>query len=321
MKSYCIHQIGQLPQKVNKSIPTVKDDELLLKLSASSLNHRDIWITKGLYPGIKIDATMGADGCGQDENGKDYIINPGLEWGNNEAYQASNFRVLGVPDDGTFAEYIAINKKYVLPKPSHLSTLQAAAIPLAGVTAFRALFKRANLQKGEKVLISGIGGGVALFAMQFAIAHGCEVLVTSGSSIKLEKAISLGAKAGYLYNDVEWTKNLLADFGGVDVIIDSAAGSGFQQLVKICNPGARIAFYGGSQGKIDGLNPQTLFWKQISLLGTTMGSDLDFKEMVSFVQQHQIIPIIHSVYALDELHQGFHYMETAQQFGKIVFEH
>jgi NADPH:quinone reductase-like Zn-dependent oxidoreductase len=321
MKSYIIHQIGQLPINIEKPIPKVADDEKLLKLKASALNHRDLWITKGLYPGIKLGAIMGADGCAIDEDGNEYIINPGLEWGNNEAYQSSSFRVLGVPDEGTFADYIAINNKYIVPKPKHLNALQGAALPLGGVTAYRAIFKRAKLQKGDKVLISGIGGGVALFAMQFALAFGCEVLVTSGSELKIAEAIHLGAQAGYSYHDPDWTKKLVADFGGVDVIIDSAAGSGFNQLVKICNPGARIAFYGGSQGKIDGLNPQVLFWKQISLLGSTMGSDQDFREMVSFVEQHQILPVIDQILPLDDLHQGFRELETSSQFGKIVFQH
>lgn len=321
MKSFVIQQIGQLPIRVEKSIPEVSENEILLKLSASALNHRDLWITKGLYPNILLGATMGADGCGHDTNGNEYIINPGLAWGSNEAYQSAEFRVLGVPDDGTFADYIAIDKKYVFPKPNHLDTLQAAALPLAGVTAFRALFKRAHLKSEDKVLISGVGGGVALTAMQFAIAHGCEVYVTSSADDKIEKAVNLGAKKGYNYKDPEWTKKIVSDIGGIDVIVDSAAGSGFQQLVKICKPGARITFYGGSQGKIDGLNPQVLFWKQISILGSTMGSDHDFLEMLQFVDHHQIVPFIHDVLPLDEIEKGFQLIEQSSQFGKIVFSH
>lgn len=321
MKSYIIDQIGHLPLRVEKSLPCVKEDDVLLKLSASALNHRDIWITKGLYSGIKLGATMGADGCGEDGNGQEFIINPGLDWGHNEAYQSSSFRVLGVPDEGTFADYIAISQQYIYPKPKHLNMYQAAALPLAGVTAYRSIMKRANLKRGEKVLISGIGGGVALFAMQFAVAFGCEVLVTSGSELKIAQALNLGAKAGYLYQEMDWTNKLITDFGGVDVIIDSAAGPGFNNLTKVCKPGARIVFYGGSQGKIDKLNPQPLFWKQISILGSTMGSDQDFRDMLDFVNEYQIVPIIHKVFPLVEIGKGFQEMEKAAQFGKIVFEH
>jgi zinc-binding alcohol dehydrogenase/oxidoreductase len=321
MKSYIIHQIDQLPLMVEKEIPTLSEDQKLLKINASSLNHRDIWITKGMYPGIKLGATMGSDATGVDETGNEYIINPGIAWGLHEGFQSAEFRVLGVPDEGTFADYIAIDHKYIYPKPPHLSAVQAAALPLAGVTAYRAIIKRANVKAGEKVLISGIGGGVALFAMQFALALGCEVFVTSGSEQKIQKAVDMGAKSGFLYTDPEWPKKLLTTFGGVDVIVDSAAGPGFNQLTKVCNPGARIVFYGGSEGKIDGLNPQPLFWKQISILGSTMGSDKDFAQMLDFVNTHTIVPIVHAVYSFEDLHYGFNEMQTATQFGKIVFQH
>lgn len=321
MKSYIVHQIGQLPLMVEKEIPTLSADQKLLKVNASSLNHRDIWITKGMYPGIKLGATMGSDATAVDEKGNEYIINPGIAWGRNESYQSPEFRVLGVPDEGTFADYIAIDHKYIYPKPTHLSAIQAAALPLAGVTAYRAIIKRALVQPGEKVLISGIGGGVALFAMQYALALGCEVFVTSGSEQKIQKAVEMGAKSGFLYTDSDWPKKLLTTFGGVDVIVDSAAGPGFNPLTKVCNPGARIVFYGGSEGKIDELNPQPLFWKQISILGSTMGSDRDFAQMLDFVTQHTIIPVVHAMYSFDDLHQGFSEMQSATQFGKIVFQH
>lgn len=321
MRTFIIRNIGALPFDTTKDLPTCSEEDILLKLNASALNHRDLWITKGLYAGIRLGATMGADGCGTASDGDSYIINPGLAWGSNEAFQSSDFRVLGVPEDGTFADYIVIPQKYIYRKPAHLTPLQAAALPLAGVTAYRAIIKRAGLQNGDKVLISGIGGGVALFAMQFALALGCEVFVTSGSEEKIEKAKGLGAKAGYLYSNQDWSKQLIAEHGGVDVIIDSAGGPGFAHLVKVCNPGARIAVYGGSLGKITELNPQVLFWKQISILGSTMGSDADFREMVAFVEHHKIVPVIDRVYPLDEIHAGFAAMAAGTQFGKIVFEH
>jgi NADPH:quinone reductase-like Zn-dependent oxidoreductase len=319
MQAYIIKEINQPPFKTEVAIPVPNDDEALVKISASALNHRDVWITKGQYPGIKLGAIMGADGCGTWE-GKEYVINPGLDWGSDEAYQALNFRVLGVPDDGTFADYICIPKKYLHEKPSYLTVEEAAALPLAGVTAYRALVVKTKPKAGDKVLISGIGGGVALFAMQYAIALGCDVYVTSGTEDKIEKAISLGAKGGYLYHDAEWPKKLMADIGGVDVVIDSAGGSGFNNLVKVCHPGARISFYGGSLGKIDGLNPQLIFWRQISLLGSTMGSDQDFVDMLAFVDKYKIRPVVDEVLSFDDLPLGFQKMEAGKQFGKIVFK-
>lgn len=320
MLAYIIKEINQLPFKTEVPVPSIEEDEVLMKITASALNHRDIWITKGQYPGIKLGAIMGADACGIWEN-KEYIINPGLYWGDNESFQSIDFRVLGVPDDGTFAEYIRIKKSYLFEKPTFLSVEEAAALPLAGVTAYRALINKTNPKAGEKVLISGIGGGVALFAMQFALALGCEVFVTSGSSDKIAKAISLGAKGGYLYHEQDWSKRLMNEIGGVDVVIDSAAGANFNNLVKVCNPGARISFYGGSHGKIDGLNPQLVFWRQISIYGSTMGSELDFDQMLKFVNKHKIKPIIDEVFNFNDLHLGFEKMEAGKQFGKIVFKH
>ncbi len=320
MKAYTIQHLHQLPTLTDHELPSVNDDLALIQLTASALNHRDIWITKGLYPNIRLGAVMGADGCGI-LDGQEYIINPGLEWGSNELYQSPEFRVLGVPDDGTFADFIAVDRKYLYPKPTHLSSVQAAALPLAGVTAFRAIIKRAQVRKGEKVLISGIGGGVALFAMQYAIALECEVYVTSGSDLKIAEAISLGAKAGYIYHDPDWPKKLLSDAGGVDVIIDGACGIGFNQLVKVCLPGARISFYGGTAGKIEGLNPQLVFWRQISILGTTMGSDADFNDMTDFVSMHKIVPVVDIIMPFDAIPDGFKKLASGDQFGKIVFQH
>lgn len=320
MKAYTIKQLHQLPELTDLEIPRVNDSLAWVQLTASALNHRDIWITKGLYPNIRLSAVMGADGCGI-MNGQEYIINPGLAWGRNESCQSPEFRVLGVPDDGTFADFISIDHKYLYPKPDHLTSAQAAALPLAGVTAFRAIIKRAQLKKGEKVLVSGIGGGVALMAMQYAIALECEVYVTSGFDLKIAEAISLGAKAGYIYHDPDWPKKLLSDAGGVDVIIDGACGAGFNQLVKVCLPGARISFYGGTAGKIEGLNPQLIFWRQISILGTTMGSDADFSEMIDFVDRYKIVPVIDSILPFEAIPDGFKKLMSGEQFGKIVFQH
>lgn len=321
MKACIIESIHQLPKLIHKDVPQPSENQDLVILKASALNHRDIYITKGLYPGIRIGSTMGADGCGLDSSGNAVIINPGLAWGSNQAFQAKSFRVLGVPEDGTFADYIIIDKQNIHPKPAHLSFIEAAALPLGGLTAYRSVFKRANLNKGDKVLISGIGGGVALFAMQFALALGCEVAVTSGTDEKLAHALTLGAKYAYSYKDDGWAKQLQQDMGGVDVVVDSAGGAGFNNFIRIANPGGRIVFYGGTKGNIDNINPQQVFWKQLSILGSTMGSDADFKEMLDFINQYKIKPVISHVIGFDEIISGFQIMEQGHQMGKIVFDH
>ncbi|MEM9547894.1 MAG: zinc-binding dehydrogenase [Bacteroidota bacterium] len=317
MKSLTLLEIGQSVSFTEVANPLLEENSSIVKLSASALNHRDVWITKGMYPGIKTPIILGSDGAGTVE-GKDVIINPGINWGENQAVQSDQFEVLGLPRNGTFAEEICIENKYIFPKPEHLSIHEAAALPLAGLTAYRVLFERCQVQPSDKVLITGAGGGVALMAIQFALALGCEVHVTSGSNKKIEKAIDLGAKKGYNYKEEEWYKR--AD-GPFDVIIDSAGGDSFQYLVRLCAPGARIGFYGATLGKYTNLNPQILFWRQVSILGSTMGSDLDFKAMLEFVAHHKIRPIIDEVFPLEDGAKAFAKMEAGMQFGKIVLKH
>ncbi|RZK53772.1 MAG: alcohol dehydrogenase, partial [Hymenobacter sp.] len=156
--------------------PTPAAGEVLIKLHAAALNHRDVWIQKGQYAGLKLPCTLGADGSGEITAlgdgvtglavGAPVIIYPGLEWGDSQKVQGRDFRVLGMPDPGVFAEYHVAPAAYVRPRPAHLDWAQAAALPLAGLTAYRAAFVRAQLQPGERVLITGIGGGVALTAAQ-----------------------------------------------------------------------------------------------------------------------------------------------------------
>ncbi|MBP9215997.1 MAG: zinc-binding dehydrogenase, partial [Agitococcus sp.] len=258
------------------------------------------------------------DGVSKELIGQTVIINPNNQWGESQRHQSKQYHILGLPKDGTLAEFVTVDANKVRLAPQHLSIEQAAALPLAGLTAYRALFGRAQLRAGEKVLISGIGGGVALFAMQFAIAAGAEVYVTSSSEEKIAKAVQLGAKAGVLYNQENWHKAFIKTYGEVDVVIDSACGNGFSALIDVLAFGGRIVFYGGGQGAINGLNPQKIFWKQASILGSTMGSDQQFADMVDFVEKHHIKPVIDSIYALEEGQAAFKHMAQAAQFGKIV---
>lgn len=299
--------------------PIPQKDCEIVRLHASALNHRDVFITQGLYAGIRTPCILGSDGAGE-WRGQRVVLYPALEWGDNPNFQGKNFRVLGMPDEGTFAEQISIPGPNIFPMPKHLNWEQAAALPLAGLTAWRTLFSRCQLKKGEKVLITGIGGGVALTALQLAVAAGAEVFVTSGHAHKIEKAMKLGAKGGANYREEGWEKRLKQEVGGFDVVVDSAAGEGFAALPGLCNPGARIGLYGGTRGKVNGLSMQPVFWKQISILGSTMGSPAEFKAMLDFVQKHEIVPVVDAVFPLREGVQAFKKMEDGEQFGKIVLK-
>lgn len=304
-------------QRYPKPIP--RNGEILVQVKAAALNHRDVWIVKGMYPGIQYPVILGSDGTGL-ANGAEIIINPSINWGDNERVQSSDLEVLGMPRNGTFSEFIVVNSDRIAPKPEHLSWEQAASLPLAGVTAYRAVFTKCDLQKGEKILITGVGGGVALMAASFAIARGAEVYVTSGSDEKIAAAEKLGVRGGANYKNENWGKILKEKAGGFDVIIDSAGGKNFGDLLKLCRPGARIAVYGGTLGAIQNLSPQILFWRQISIFGTSMGSDLDFKNMLQFVNTYKIKPVVDSVFDLKDGNKAFERMEEGKQFGKIVLK-
>jgi zinc-binding alcohol dehydrogenase/oxidoreductase len=314
-----------------REVPTPEpaENEILIKLAYSSLNHRDVWIQKGQYAGPKTGLILGSDGFGTvtgvGENissswiGKEVIINPGHNWGDNPAAFGDDFKILGNPDPGTFAEYIAIDEKYIHAKPAHLTDAEAAALPLAGVTTYRALFTRAALKAGEKILITGIGAGTALLALKYAIAAGAEVYVTSGSQDKIDKAKELGAIEGFIYKDESWTQKAKEITGGFEVILDSASGNGFGSLIDLAKPGGRIVFFGGTDGPIGNIIPNKVYWRNISILGTTMGALQDFKEMLAFTEKHQIKPVIDKIYLkLSDAQEAFDYMHEGRQFGKIV---
>lgn len=317
MKALVLNALHQGLDYQEMPAPHAGKQDGLVHLRAAALNHRDLFITQGLYAGIKFPTILGSDGAGE-YRGKAVVIDPSLDWGSDPKAQGRGFRVLGLPDDGTFAAQIAIPRSNIHPKPQHLDWEQAAALPLAGVTAWRVLFTRCQIKAGERVLITGIGGGVALMVLQLAIAAGAEVFVNSGSDEKIAKAVSLGAKGGANYRLPDWDKTLKKDAGGFDVVIDSAGGDGFGALLGLCNPGARIGIYGGTQGKVNGLSPQPLFWKQVSILGSTMGTRLDFRRMLAFVSKHEIVPVIDSVFALSDGNEALKKMEKGDQFGKIV---
>lgn len=342
MKALQLPALNQPLALVDVPDPRPNAGEVIVDVKAAALNHRDVFVQQGLYPGIALPVIPGSDGAGVVSAvgegvdpvwiGREVVINPALNWGPNPAYYTPQFKILGMPDSGTFAEKVAIPVANVYAKPTHLSFEQAAAVPLAGLTAWRALMTRAALsiksQMPDRVLITGIGGGVALFALQFAVAAGAEVWVTSGSQEKLDKAIEMGAKGGVSYKEPDWHKTLLsaatqgnatqAKAGYFDVIIDSAAGPDFARLTQVAALGGRIAVFGGTTGKITDVQPSVVFFKHLSIFGVTMGSDAEFAAMIKFVSDHQLVPVIDSVRPLAEGQAAYDRMKAGQQLGKLV---
>src|SRR6202012_5820150 len=264
MKALVLEADRQLTFKEVET-PTAAPGEAIVQIKAAALNRRDYWNSIGKYAGIKYPTTLGSDGAGivtevgsdTDKHwiGKEVIINPGYGWGEHDDYQSEDFKILGLPADGTLAEYVKVGAESLHPKPHYLTWEQAAAIPLSGLTTYRALFTKGRAKKGDRVLVTGVGGGTGTFALQFAHAAGCQVFVTSGSGEKIERARQLGASAGVNYNSQDWAEQLKhLSGGGFDVIIDSALGNGFAKLPNICNPGGRIVIFGGTAGNIPELN-------------------------------------------------------------------
>jgi zinc-binding alcohol dehydrogenase/oxidoreductase len=318
MKALILHEVNQALSYEDHVIdPIPQKGDGLVEIAAAALNHRDLFITQGKYAGMQLPIILGSDGVGT-YRGKRVLLYPALEWGKDKAVQGKSFRVLGMPDQGTFAERIAVPKANIFAAPEHLSLEEAAALPLAALTAWRTLFTRCALKKGEKVFITGIGGGVALAALQFAVKAGASVWVSSGSEDKIKKAIALGAKGGINYNAPDWDKAIKQEAGGFDIIVDAAAGDGFARYPGICNPAARIGVYGATLGKVNNLLIQPIFWKQISVLGSTMGSPLEFKAMLKFVEKHEIKPVVDAVFPFQKANEALAYMAEGKQFGKIV---
>ena len=313
MKALVLTEANSLPNHQDAADPIPAEGEVIVDIKAAALNHRDVFVTQGKYANIRFPIILGSDGAGICD-GKEVVIYPALNWGDNPRFQGKSFEILGLPRNGTLAEKIAVPTNHVFPKPAHLSWAEAAALPLAGLTAYRALFTKGRCKAGDKVLITGIGGGVALFALQFAKAVGAEVWVNSSSDEKIARAITLGATGGANYKTPDWNKQLEAA-GGFDIVIDGAGGEGFGTVLKLCKPGARVVSYGGTIGVVPNFSPQILFWKQLEVLGSTMGTAEEFAAMLDFVAGHQIHSVVDQIFALQDGAQAFQRMEAGGQFG------
>jgi len=330
MRTLVLKQVGEPLELQSRDELAPGDGEVVVKLRAAALNRRDFWITQGMYPGIKTPVVLGSDGAGTvaklgsgvdaDWESRQVIVNPGWNWGENPAAQADDFCILGMPVDGTFADEVRVPAEYLHEKPQHLSWHEAAALPLGGLTAYRAVFTQGQVAEGETVLVTGIGGGVATFALQFAVAAGAKVLVTSSSEEKIARAVELGAIAGYEYTEKDWAEKLQNDHGPVHLTIDSAGGEGYAHLIDLAAPGGRIVNYGATTGPPKKLDLFKVFWKQLRLIGSTMGSPSDFRAMLELVTSSGIKPVIDDVLPLAEGNESLSRMKNSPQFGKLVLE-
>lgn len=308
--------------------PVLGPSQCLVKVHFAALNHRDQWIREGQYAKIQLPAVLGSDGVGVVQEvgnkaeekwlGKSVMINPNIYWGKDNRVQSKEYQILGMPSFGTLAEYVVVDTDRLYEQPDYLTMEQAAALPLAGLTAYNALFNKGKIQKDMNVLISGVGGGVAQFAFLFSKAVGANTYVTSSKYSVIDHCIELGAKGGINYTQSNALKDLAKSTGNFDVIIDSACGDGMNELLSALKPAGKFVFYGATRGLPKDLNMRLIFWNHLQLLGSTMGSDEDFFKMLDFCREHKIYPILDKVYMLDDAVDAFDRMKDNQQFGKIV---
>lgn len=308
--------------------PAPAPGEVRVALRAASLNYRELWISRGQYPGMKLPAGLGADGAGVIEAvgegvdatniGREVVLYPGLGWGDNPNHPGKHFALYGMPLPGMLSQYICVPLSNAFDKPATLSFEEAACLPTAGLTAWRAISGKARLATGEHVLITGIGGGVATSACAFAIASGAKVFVTSSSEEKIRRAEQLGASGGVLYTQDKWGKALAKLSGGIDAVIDGAPASSLSQYVRALNMGARVVIYGSTGGADAQFSAPDLFLRHAALLGTAMGTLNDFGTMLAFVAKKRLRPVIDQRFPLDHARDALLGLEGNHGMGKIV---
>ena len=325
-------------------IPTPKGNEVLVRLSAAALNHRDVFLRQLLYPGAHADITMGSDGAGTvvgvgplaDSNrwlNRLVVLNPGTGWNGDPCAPETGgggYRAMGGSTKnikGTMCEYLTIAESELELAPTHLSMDELAALPVTGLTAWRAVVtKSGNWERGRNVLVTGIGGGVALMALEFLRAKGCNVFVTSSSDEKLRRAIDeLGALGGVNYRTKGWEGRLIEQLPDerkeLDAIIDGAGGDVVEKGMRILKNGGVIASYGMTVGPTMPF-PMRAVLQQIEVRCSTMGSRKEFADMMEFVRTTRLRPVvsrvIHGLQNLDVIESLFEEMRQGKQFGKLV---
>jgi NADPH:quinone reductase-like Zn-dependent oxidoreductase len=315
MKAIRIHEDGgpEVLRYEDAPDPDPGPGEVLVRLRAASLNHLDLWIRKGL-PSVPKPRILGADGAGiREDTGERVVINPGIEHG-------ERITVVGEHMDGTHAELVAVPEGNVYPLPETLSFEEAAAFPLVFETAYRLLVTKAQLQEGEWVLLWGIGSGVAGAGLAIAKALGARALVTSSSDEKLERARELGADAtvNHASGDVRTAVEEATGGTGVEVVLEHVGEATWQTSLQSARAGGRIAVCGATSGPNPPAALHRIWWKQLTIYGSTMGTRSDFEAAYELVKSGRAKPVVDSVLPLSEARAAHERLEAGEQFGKIV---
>lgn len=324
MKAF-VHNKGKIEVR-QMDDPIAGKDEVVVALKAAGVNRRDLYIPN--RRGEEADAlVLGSDGAGIIESigegvttvkvGDEVIINPSLRWNENRVSPPPQFDILGMPDHGTFAEKIVIHADQVEAKPSHLSWEEAAAVALAGITGYRAMFTKGELQKDQTVFIPGAGSGVATFLIQFAKNIGARVIVTSRSEEKRQQALAIGADLA-LDTASDWESALEDET--IDLVIESVGRATFNRSLAVLKKGGRLVVFGATTEDTVALDLRTFFYNQQQIFGSTMGCREELRIVLAHMKTYEMKPIIDTVFSLDDAATAFRYLEESQNFGKLILK-
>src|ERR1700740_2112722 len=294
-----------------------------VELRASALNWHDVLVRQGRY-GSPLPHIIGADGAGvRTDTGEHVVVLPSLNWGDHEEAPGSGWEILGDHTPGTYAELVSVPTDCLAAKPARLSWCEAAALPLVGVTTYRALFTRGRLRAGESMLVIGAGGGIATMAIALAVAAGASITVTSSSADTIERAVSAGARGGVLHNESGWPEHARAlspDSAGFDLVLDPVGR--WSESVRALRPGGRLVVLGANAAETAQMDIRSFYFGQFDLLGTTMGSARDFAGLLNMIDRCAVrAPVIDSEFPLDRAAEAHEYLERGRTFGKCVLKH
>jgi len=326
-------EVAELP------VPEPGPKEVRVRLKAAALNHLDVWVRKGVAsPKLPLPHVLGADGSGVVDAvgpgvegfapGDEVVINPGLSCGRCERCLAGEdnlcprYQILGEHRHGTYAEYVVLPEANLAPKPKNLSFEEAAAIPLTFLTAWQMVVDKLGVRPGDEVLVMAAGSGVSVAAIQIAKLFGARVIATAGSEDKLRRAKALGADETVNYTHPDWPKEVrrLTGGKGADKVVDHTGALYFEGVIKATANGGRIAIAGASSGYEGTLPFAHVFYRQLSILGSTMASKSRLFPILRFVEEGKLKPVVGQVLPLEAAAEGHRLLEERRVFGKVVLQ-
>jgi NADPH:quinone reductase-like Zn-dependent oxidoreductase len=317
-------------------VPDPGPGEVRVAVKAAAMNHLDLWVRRGLPIKITMPHIGGSDIAGVVdvvgpevagvEPGTRVVVDPSLDYDWYDGVDSGpdlgrrEFRIIGEHTQGGFAEFCVAPAANLVQIPDGVPFDKAAAASLVSVTAWRALMVRGRVRAGERVLVTGASGGVSSVAIQMARAAGAEVYAVTSGQESVERASSLGAHVVYDRDKVDWAKEIFTDTGkqGVNLALDSVGAAIWEDCLKALSIGGRLVTFGATTGAAGPTEIRLVFWKQLSILGSTMGTPKDYRNAMAMVFDGTVEPVIHAVLPLEEARQAHEILEAGEAFGKIV---